>query len=678
MVELERGFRVGHWDVYPLRNVINRSDNTLHLEAKAIQVLVALARRPGEVVSRRELLQEVWQDRPVSDEVLSRCVSLLRSSLGDEPRDPHYIQTIPRVGYRLIAPVSLLAEHGGEAPQGVVELPPAAGAVVKHRDPTSRRARLLVASLAAALVGAALYVTWDRQSALLPSKSQPIQIDAIAVQPFRDLSADPGDAYFADVITDELITRLSGLPGLKVNARAKALAFKNPDLDTRVIGRKLGVAHLVTGTVKISANRLRVTAQLIETRGGMVIWSHAYDATVADAFSVQHSISVAIVEALLPTLQEYGRVTNGLRIAAEPDAKAYLLFLRARHLLKSREEESLWRAVGLLDEAIEIDPRYAPAYVALAKVQLLLQSYSNEPVDVAFARAERVIEMGRARGVPIGDAAEGVAAFIALTRRDWLVAERGLAKALAADPNDPDLHHWYAVFHASVGRVDLSLQHALQASELDPVSPVINHRLAMAYLWADEDELALQRFEDAGLLGFRETVQRRAYIISLLRAGQDAKVARLLTSMQAMQGAPAEWIEPMLAALGDAALLGLAVHAVEAAAAVGGIEPRLLFGVWVYLGEHDRAIDLAVQAAAARRVIDVEFLFAREAGELRRHPRFGELLTLVGLDRYWDAVGWPSWCDRESVSCLDPPVSPSGPSPESVPIQPWPRVSKLQ
>jgi tetratricopeptide (TPR) repeat protein len=309
---------------------------------------------------------------------------------------------------------------------------------------------------------------------------------------------------------------------------------------------------------------------------------------------------------------------------------------------------------------------------------VLLRSFSHESADVAFARAEQIIEMGRARGAPIGDAAEGVAAFIALTRRDWLAADRGFAKALAADPNDPDLHLGYAVFHASVGRTDLSLQHALQASELDPLSPLINHRLAMAYLWVDEDELALQRFEDAGLLGFRETAQRRAYIMSLLRAGQGAKVARLLTSMQAMQGAPAEWIEPMLAALEDTALLGPAVHAVEAAAAVGGIERRFLFGVWVYLGEHDRAIDLAMQAAAAQRVVDSEFLFAREARELRRHPRFGELLTSVGLDRYWDAVGWPSWCDRDSVSCLDPPVSPTGPSPESVPIQPWPRVSELQ
>lgn len=323
MVEIERGFRVGRWEVYPRRNAICRADNTLRLEAKAIQVLVTLARRPGEVVSRREILDEVWQERPVSDEVLSRCISVLRSSLGDDPRDPQYIQTVPRVGYRLVAAVSPLVEPGGEPgasldDQLVASPPPEAG--------RRRRVRpapiVALALLATGLAGLAVYAIRDGGPGWTPGGPAQAFDDAIAVLPFRNLSTDPEDEYFADGLTDDLITRLSGLGGPKVIARRTALAYKDRPDSARAIGRKLRVTHLVTGTVRISGARLRVTAQLVETRRGLEVWSRVYDATMADAFSVQQGISAAIVEALLPTLEAHGAGGNGWERLPDPDPKA--------------------------------------------------------------------------------------------------------------------------------------------------------------------------------------------------------------------------------------------------------------------------------------------------------------------------------------------------------------------
>ena len=669
-MELERGFRIGRWDVYPLRNVVSRADASLRLEAKSIQVLMMLAQHPGEVVSRRDLLSQVWQDRPVSDEVLSRCISLLRSTLGDDPKDPSYIQTIPRVGYRLLAPVSPLgpgqvlpafgAEEPDPAPEAEPAPPPSAPApapVAKTAPPPHEGTRFLPIGVMIAVLLVVLaslpYLPWGQERPAYPPSARTAASDAIAVLPFRNLSADPEDGYFADGLTDELISRLSGLDGLKVIARTTALAFKGSAEDARSIGARLGVSHLVTGTVRISDSRLRVTAQLVETGHGMEISSKVYDATIADAFAVQHDVSVAIAAALLPTLQQHGGGGRIAELTATPDAEAYLLLLRARHLIKRREAESIARAIGLLNEAIAMDPRQAPLYLALAKAHALLPYYSREPMPEMFARAEQIIAAGRASGAPIDDTAEGLAAFIALGRRDWLEADAHFQKALDAEPSDADLYQWRSEFYASVGRADLSLTHAIRASELDALSPVVNDRLAVAYLWLDEDERARRLFEDASLLGLGMTANPGAYLISLMRAGEYERAGQLLHTLQTLLGGPTDWIAPVMAAQADPALRGEAIAAVSRAADSGGIEPRFLFGAWVYLGEHERAMVHAEQVLDAGRPFDVEFLFARENGVLRGHPRFGGLLAKIGVDRYWDQAGWPTWCHREGdgIAC---------------------------
>jgi TolB-like protein len=487
--------------------------------------------------------------------------------------------------------------------------------------------------------------------------------DAIAVLPLRNLSDDPGDDYFADGLTDELISRLSDLEGLRVIARTTALGFKGAAEDARSIGRKLGVSHLVTGTVKIADKRLRVTVQLVETEGGIEIASDAYDATIADAFAVQQDMSEVIVQALLPALQDQGWTAAHQNAASPPDSQAYLFLLRARHLIKRREEGSIRRAIALLEEATEMDPSQAELYLALAKAYAVLPYYSAEPKESMFRRAEEVLARGRARGAEIGEPAEGLAAFVALGRWDWVAADHSFSKALAAQPGDADLYQWRSEFYASVGRPELSLTHAVRASELDALSPVVNDRLAVAYLWLNDDERARQMFHDASLLGFGFTANPGAYLISLLRGGEDAKASQLVHALQSLGGGSTSWIDPFIAGRSDPARSPAAIVALEEAAAARAIDPRFLFGAWIYLGELERAMLLAEQMAADRRVLDVEFLFARETRDFRRHERFGALLAAIGIDRYWDVAGWPAWCHRErgQILCGEPDVVVSGP-----------------
>lgn len=676
-MQLERGFRLGDWEVYPLRNVVSRAEASLRLEGKAIHVLLVLARHPGEVVTRRKLLEEVWQDRPVSDEVLSRCVSLLRSTLGDDPRDPAYIQTIPRTGYRLVAGVLPLegipVDVAADAAAGPTVDPnpdaasPAPVEALQHGSAarTSRaksrmafrfgRAPAAFGALLLIMAVLVLFVQRPREDGPEAGMSTPTSgpRDAIAVLPMRNLSANPEDDYFADGLTDELVSRLSGLDGLKVIARTTALAYKGRAEDARDVGQELGVSHLVTGTVRISDSRLRVTAQLVETGHGVEIASRVYDTTMADAFVVQRELSAAIVDALLPTLHAQGRGSPAGEVTVKPDARAYLLLLRARHLIKRRDAGSIQHAINLLQEAVELDPGQAPLYLALAKAHALLPYYSGASKEAMFALAEEIIETGRGRGAPIGESAEGLAAFIALGRWDWLKADASFHKALAAAPSDADLYQWRSEFYASVGRMDLSLSYAMRASELDALSPVVNDRLAVAYLWLDQDELAQHLFQEASLLGLGPTANPGAYLISLLRAGEYERAGELLRSIQSMLGGSTDWINPVLAALTDPGRRAQAIAAVELAATEGSIAQRFLFGAWIYLGEIERAMSLAEHMRIEQETFDVEFLYARETRLLREHPRFGPLLARIGLDGYWDATGWPSWCRRvgEEIRC---------------------------
>jgi len=345
---LSQVFYIGQWQVDPLGNTLARDGQSLRLEPKAVWVLRTLAARPGEIVTRQDLYEEVWRGRPVTDEVLSRCISLLRSALGDDPKRPAYIQTIPGVGYRLVAPVRM----AGETPPGTgLESPPEPGTPTDGHEATSERVTVpvsrlrrvfrltgitavagfwilqgvavlgadigdsgwllrILSALMIAVCAAVIALTWvqavrPRRKGLLSaalfkggrtdyavialmlltiavalqkpflqpepaSESAVTSIPApaagnvIAVLPFENVSASPESDYFSDGLTDELVTNLSRVDGLKVVARTTSYAMKNSAEDVRAVGRRLGVSKLVSGTVRIDGRKLRISVQLVD------------------------------------------------------------------------------------------------------------------------------------------------------------------------------------------------------------------------------------------------------------------------------------------------------------------------------------------------------------------------------------------------------------------------------
>jgi TolB-like protein/DNA-binding winged helix-turn-helix (wHTH) protein/tetratricopeptide (TPR) repeat protein len=645
---LDTGFRLGPWEVRPTLGRLTGPEGALRLEPKVMAVLVCLAGQPGEVVTRDELITKVWRGRMVSDEVLSRCISLLRSSLGDNSREPRLIQTVPTIGYRLIAPVEPLAttvlaeEIAAPGPSSPPLAPP---------DPVPARKPRLWPAAIALLLAAAAYFVLERNTERAsdpPSAAQP----TVAVLPFVNRSDDKDNEYFSDGLTEELILRLSLVPGLQVVASTSAFAFKNHTEDVRSIADRLGVDYVLEGNVRKEAERIRIVVQLIEAASGFHIWSEHFDTQLHGIFGVQDRIANEIVAKLRP--QFGGQAPEMISTAPLTEVlPAYELLLQGRYHLKRREEAPIRRSIELFEQAIELDPAFGHAYRELARAIALLPYYSYEEIGEMSELAQATLERGRPLVPGLEDIAQDVIAFLHFANWEWIEAEQGFRRALANSPNDPDVHQWYSEHLASVGHATLSLQHAQTAKKLDVISPVVNDRLAVAYMWADENEQARRQFALANELGMGAAANPDAYLVLLLRQGDYEQAREILFDLQKLFAQASDWIDPFFAALRDPAARPAAREALARAARERGVSLQYVYGAWLYLDDADAAMEAAFELLDEPAEFNVEFLFAREARILRRHPRFGELVTAIGLTRYWDAYGWPEPCARqgEAIVC---------------------------
>jgi TolB-like protein len=263
---------------------------------KAMAVLVYLAERPGQVVSTDELVEAVWHGRPMGDNPVYKCITQLRTVLGDDRKSPSFIETVHTKGYRLIAPV-VWRNTDEPVDRGALsggETPSTHGRGIRH--PLLWASSLATVCLLAAYVFSSRDGAGGREGQAVPATmaEQP----SIAVLPFVNMSPDPGQDYFADGLTEELITQLAKLRGLRVIGRTSSFAFKGRNEDLRTVGRTLGVNHVLEGGVRKTDQRVRVTVQLIDPADGTHLWSQVYDRSLEDVFTIQEEIAKTVASAL--------------------------------------------------------------------------------------------------------------------------------------------------------------------------------------------------------------------------------------------------------------------------------------------------------------------------------------------------------------------------------------------
>jgi serine/threonine protein kinase/tetratricopeptide (TPR) repeat protein len=310
-------------------------------------------------------------------------------------------------------------------------------------------------------------------------------VRSIAVLPFSNMSADPDNEYFTDGITEDVINALTGVDDLRVASRTSAFAFRGKEIDIREIGNRLNVATVLEGSVRRHANRLRVTAQLVDVSTGYHLWSEQYDREMSDVFAIQDEISCAIVETLKGTLAK--RSSQGLVRVQTENIEAYNLYLKGRYFW-NRRGDGLLRAKEYFTEAIGKDDSYAPAHSALADSYSLLGWYRalapSEAFSVAREEAMRAVALD-------GDLADGHTslAFVHLMHDwDWVRAEAQFRRAMELNPGHVTTHHWYAEYLMAMGRQDEAIVHSQRALELDPLGLIIHVLLGMAYYLARRPE----------------------------------------------------------------------------------------------------------------------------------------------------------------------------------------------
>ena len=583
----DRGFQLGVCYIEPADSKIVSSRGPEHVEPRVMDVLMVLVDTAGQTVSREELISRVWNTTFVSDEVLSRCISLLRKHLGDDRRKPRYIETIPKKGYRLLAVVSDLSIVGEE------------------REIPTRRSSIY---------------------------------NSIAVLPFANLSDDSEYEYFSDGMAEELLTLLAKISHLKVAARTSAFFFKDQNVDIRLIGERLGVDAVLTGSVRHSGNQIRIAVQLLDTSTGYHIWSEIYEKLTADFFDLQIELSDAIVNALRAAMSANDGDGADEPTSVTADFHAYQLYLQGKFHLNRRGEDPIRKSVGLFEAACVRDENFTYAYIAMAKAYSLMPFYTSEPVQSCFERANAFAMKALEIDDRVGEA-HTVLAFTSMHLWEWESAEREYLHALQGQSIDPSTHQWYAQFLSMVGDVERSAQQILIAYDIDPVSPAVNERLAFTYLLQGKNELADEQFQTATDLGFERTAIIEPYILLQWRMKRIAEMEPLLINTQRRLGLDDEWTNMMMQVLNEPErskewLLSLSENRYRRGIPV-------VFVAAIFAGHVDIAFELAHQLVDNRQ-LSIEAMLISEASAFRRDDRFNGLARRVGLYDYWESTRWPA------------------------------------
>jgi len=471
--------------VDPTSGELRRQGRKVKLHDKSFQVLLALLEQPGEVVTRQELQQRLWpEDTYVEfDNNLNNAVSRLREALGESAESPRFIETLPRRGYRFVAPVETVAELPVES----AEQPAVAAA-----PPAVTRWWLwpLFAGIAAAVLLAALaYWGWHIDG-------QPL--DSIAVLPFVSGNAADNslDEYLAFGITEALTAELCKIGSLKVISQTSAMQYKSARKSLPDIARELGVDAVVEGSVVRDGNEIRVTVQLIEAATDTHLWAETYQRELRGILNMQTEIARAIAREIHVTLTAGEQAALNTNRAVNP--AAHEAYLRGRYFWRKQTEEGIRKALPYFEQAVAIDPSYAPAYAGLSDVYWDLASgFEPDSGERRNVRGKARVAADRALELDDTLADAHTAKGYILLHFDWDLegAEKAFRKAIALNPNDEVAHGGLGEYFLARNQPQEALKQAQRAYELSPTTLLSNRGLGSFFLYAGDYDRAIEQLQ---------------------------------------------------------------------------------------------------------------------------------------------------------------------------------------
>lgn len=447
--------RFGAFEVDLDAGEVRKNGLKLKLQEQPFQVLSVLLHRPHQVVSREELRKQLWPTETFVDfdNGLNKAIARLRDLLSDSVEVPRYIETVPRKGYRFIYPV--------EGKHVQASSSPADG---------ERRARWAPVALLGIISLAVIYVSYHKSAD--NTMSTPARV-RLAVLPFTNLTGDPGQEYFSDGLTEEIITELGGgLPeSLAVIARTSAMHYKGSTARVAQIGQELGIDYLMEGSVRRQGTRVRISVQLIRVRDESHIWAQDYDGEWDEYLALEGRIASDIARHIQVQL-----TPNSSASAHRAKSDAHEAYLKGTFFWNQRFEGSFLKAIAFFKSAIAEDPEYPEAYAGLANAYALLGSNPTATLSRQNAMAEARSAATHALALDDRDAEAHTSLAFIYWHYDWnwSAAEREFLRAITLNPSYPTAHHWYAFYLLSQGRNDAALQEIRRAQELDPLSSIIN------------------------------------------------------------------------------------------------------------------------------------------------------------------------------------------------------------
>jgi TolB-like protein/DNA-binding winged helix-turn-helix (wHTH) protein/Tfp pilus assembly protein PilF len=539
--------RFGTYEVSLQSGEVRKAGVKIRVQQQPMKLLEILLERPGEVVTREELRGRVGADESFGDfdQAINIAIAKLRSALGDSAENPRYIETLPKRGYRFIAEVSVVAaDDRTKRPESAAgDIP---GTDTGHQlqgarlsvEPKRRlwpARRVMVAVALALVLSLAILSVW-----LFRSRGRaPTGIRSLAVLPLDNLSGDASQDYFADGMTDELITDLAQIRALRVISRTSVMAYKHARKPLPEIARELNVDAVVEGTVLRSGEQVRITAQLIQAPADKHLWAKSYEGNLQDMLALQKKVASAIAEQI--RIEVTPQEQAALKKANAVNPEGYESYLKGRFFWNKRTADGLKVALAYFNQAIEEDPKYAQAYSGLADTYALLGDWQyavmtpKEALPKAKDAAIKALELDSAQGE-----AHNSLAFV-LDGFDWNLDAGGkeFQRAIELSPSYATAHHWYGWHLSLLGRYDEAIAEMRKAEDLDPLSLIINADLA--------ELLVLAHSYDESIRQSRKTIEMDAnFALAHNQLAQaylgkhmnDEAVAELQKAVQLSGGSP--------------------------------------------------------------------------------------------------------------------------------------------
>ena len=646
-LQIQKTYRLGEFELDPNKRLLKREDGkVVHLSHLPFRVLLHFVENRERIVTRQELLDKFWDGRDVYDITLTKCVGAIRKALGEDSEKPRFIETRWAEGYRYIGPLEeiealvpsdIAGDKAGNQPaedlSAVTNPRDNAGSAVSEnaqpdRARPARRRLIAFACLAALIAGALLALFFLR-----PKQPESLaNIRSLAVLPLRNVPDDSNYEYLSDGITESLITALSQIEDMKVISHGSVSRFKGKDADPREVGRQLGVASILEGSVRRDGERVRVTVRLVRTEDGSILWpGETYERSVNDLSNLQDEIAEQLATKLQAKL--LGR-EHPLAPQHSRDPEAYQLYLKGRFFWNKRTPEGIAKSIEYFNQAIARDQKYAVAYSALADSYVLQSLWGNTSSRESNPKARDAAEKALVLDETLSEPHAALGLMKEQFDWDWIGAEREYLRALKLNPNYATAHQWYGEFLVFMGRTEDSLKALRRAKELDPLSPIINTQVGYPYFCARQYDAAIVEFKKALELepNFAPALNYLARSYEL-KGMVDEAMATFHKAVENSGGSPLmkARLGSAYAGIGKTAEARRILRELEEETKTRYVPPCVIAALYVGLGDKEQAFVWLERAYQERDVLLMTLNIEPHLDPIRSDERFRDLVRRVGL-----------------------------------------------